>query len=142
RRVDADLLVRFAERRLDERLTGIGRPARKADLAGVPLQPAGAHGQRDRRAPLAGIDEDEPGGETRVAWKLSWFPARARRRRRHEPQLCLESRQRAGETLAERCLQGGEIRVHRRLRTGALRAGFAAAGCVIARSPRSPTLRP
>ena len=61
RRLEADLLVRLAQRRLFERLTRFDDAAGQRDLAAVPLERAGAHGQNEMRAVLGGKEQQEPG---------------------------------------------------------------------------------
>ena len=60
----ADLLLRFAQRRLDDRLAGIEPAAGKRDLAGVAAQRVGALGEDDAGArPVGDRDQYRGGGE-------------------------------------------------------------------------------
>src|SRR5258708_21970543 len=149
RGIDADLFVRLAHGGLRQRLARIGRAAGQADLAGVPAQAARAYGQRDRRAACSRVEQQQAGRDTRIIRKLAGLPARARRRR-HEPHLCVEPRQRTHQPLAENRLENlyrGASHFTRRLEGSEdLRLLFATFDSfelsTDARSARSPTLRP
>jgi hypothetical protein len=77
RGIDADLLVRFAQRRLRQRLAGIGGAARQADLAGVAAQAAGAT-VSGIEGPRARIEQQQPAAMRASLGKLARLPAASR----------------------------------------------------------------
>ena len=66
RRIEADLLVGLAQRRVGRRLAGVHAPAREADLALVVAQVARPPGQQDLGALLPVGEGDEHGGRPGV----------------------------------------------------------------------------
>ncbi len=100
RGIDADFLERFPQRRFDKRFAGIRRAAGQADLSGVPGQSTRPDRQGYRDVTLARVDQQQGSGRSGILGKVAGLPSGARRRRR-EPQLSLQSRQRARQPLAK-----------------------------------------
>src|SRR5260221_13935116 len=85
RGVDADLFVRLPYCRLRQRLAGIRRAARQADLPGVAAQAARAHRERNRGTAFAWVEEQQTRGEAGGGPETAPPPTRPPGRRHGAP---------------------------------------------------------
>ena len=110
--IQADFLVRFAQRAVDRLLAGLESAARKTDLARMVRKIVPPHRQQKRRAVFTGIEQDERGrlpGRRRPVVRPPAFQGRSRRE--------LPLRARAGKRITkardEMCLKDVKLQSNR-----------------------------
>jgi hypothetical protein len=105
---DTELLVRFPERGVDGRFTGIDSSARQADLTGMLRQVVPANRQRQLDLSVVGVEEEQGRRAPGIRRLHLRAPALARRQRR-KAKLRVAARQRLSEPRAQEGFDGREV---------------------------------
>ena len=100
RGLDADFLACLAKRRLCQRFARIRGAAWKADLSGMPAEPACPKGQWERDAVFARIEQEECRRDSCIGRQVTRRPTLARRHGR-EAELRVESGKRASKPITQ-----------------------------------------